>query len=371
MLPCILRPHSRGFSAARPVLAKKRQDVHVQLTSVPKKTAPKGSSKSAKKPVAEEISKPVKKSVSLTTNLMLPKETKIGPKKKTKISKDINDTIISSTLFHKCPKCEFYHEQKSKIKSHLKLVHKSLPYVCTECNEGFTNFVNFKKHIQSNHKDFKIPKEPYEIIKPMKYTLNTNAIETKVNYDKMVFKNEKSDILYNSKKIVPLMELNPKDVPKHSKLIQSNPIVDKRMTSTEFPEKRKTKDFINWKGKIINKKQLYLKHSKELESKQKSEKDAKLYLEEIYKIKNDLDKKCKEDTKIKTEIKAKNEQVIAEIKAKVETKNKDEEEDTQRKEKSKDNPQIFEKDTIDTISNCYMFMFFSVSLYLLQFQINF
>ena len=356
MLPCILRPHRRGFSAVRPVLAKK--------------TAPKDSSKSAKKPVAEKISKPVKKSVSQTTNLTLPKETKIGPKKKTKISKDINDTVISSTLFHKCPKCEFYHEQKSKIKSHLKLVHKSLPYVCTECNEGFTNFVTFKKHIQCNHKDFKIPKEPYEIIKPTKDTLNYNVNKAIVNYDNMVFKNEKSEILY-SKKIVPLMELNPKDVPKHSKLIQSNQNVDKRIISTEFPEKRKSKVFINWKGKIINKNQLYLKHSKEWESKQKSEKDAKFYLEETYKIKSDLDKKCEEDAKIKTEIKAKNEQAIAEIKAKVETKNKAEEEKTQRKEKSKDNPQIFEKDTMDTISNCYMFMFFSVSLYLLQFQINF
>ena len=69
----------------------------------------------------------------------------------------------SALFLYKCPKCNFCHEDKFKIKNHLKEVHQAKPYFCQKCLEEFTSFAKLLSHIKSKHKRFPIPKEPYEL----------------------------------------------------------------------------------------------------------------------------------------------------------------------------------------------------------------
>ena len=69
----------------------------------------------------------------------------------------------SALFLYKCPKCNFCHEDKFKIKNHLKVVHQAKPYFCQKCSEEFTSFAKLLSHIKSKHKRFPVPKEPYEL----------------------------------------------------------------------------------------------------------------------------------------------------------------------------------------------------------------
>ena len=64
----------------------------------------------------------------------------------------------------KCPHCEFTHESKGTVKKHAISKHKSSPYVCPICQEGFTNIKILSKHVKTSHPDKPTLKEPYEIV---------------------------------------------------------------------------------------------------------------------------------------------------------------------------------------------------------------
>ena len=84
-------------------------------------------------------------------------------KNKGKSSISISPNNKSALFLYKCPKCNFCHEDKFKIKNHLKVVHQAKPYFCQKCSEEFTSFAKLLSHIKSKHKRFPVPKEPYEL----------------------------------------------------------------------------------------------------------------------------------------------------------------------------------------------------------------
>ncbi len=91
-------------------------------------------------------------------------KTKLVKPKKTG-DKAVSLTSAKVASLFQCPKCSFCADDKQKIKQHLKRDHKSPPYACPHCQEGFTNFKNLNKHIQSSHQGEAILKEPYLSVK--------------------------------------------------------------------------------------------------------------------------------------------------------------------------------------------------------------
>ena len=56
-------------------------------------------------------------------------------KNKGKSSISISPNNKSALFLYKCPKCNFCHEDKFKIKNHLKVVHQAKPYFCQKCHQ--------------------------------------------------------------------------------------------------------------------------------------------------------------------------------------------------------------------------------------------
>ena len=97
-----------------------------------------------------------------------------------------NPQLTKIIVYYKRPQCEFYNEEISKMKKHLKEIHNSMAFKCPECNAGFMDYTNFLKHVINDHRGIKISKQPYEIIKkevPMSEIEIKESTENKVRFD--------------------------------------------------------------------------------------------------------------------------------------------------------------------------------------------